>query len=58
MGTNKKATGPRIKNNTDVNQSNAKMNEYIYISRSRSLNVHIQNAGKMVNSHVLEQYIA
>ena len=46
MGTNKKAAGPCIKNNTDVNQSNAKMNEYIYISRSRSRssNVQIQNA--------------
>ena len=37
METNKKAAGPCIKNNTDVNQSNAKMNEYIYISRSRSI---------------------
>ena len=46
MRTNKKAAGPCIKNNTDVNQSNAKMNEYIYISRSRSSNVQIQNAGK------------
>ena len=46
MGTNKKATGPCIKNNTDVNQSNAKMNKYINHSRSRtrSSNVQIQNA--------------
>ena len=46
MGTNKKATGPCIKNTTEVNQSNAKMNKYIYISRSRSRssNVQIQNA--------------
>ena len=29
MGTNKKATGPCLKNNSEVNQSNAKMNEYI-----------------------------
>ena len=48
MGTNKKSAGPCIKNNTYVNQSNAKMNEYIYISRSRSRssNVQIQNAEK------------
>ena len=49
MGTNKKAADPCIKNNTDVNQRNAKMNEYIYISRSRSRssNEQIQNAEKM-----------
>ena len=55
MGTNNKATGPCFKNNSEVNQSNAKMNEYIYISRSRSSNVKIQNAEKMGFSHVLEQ---
>ena len=46
MGTNKKGTCPYIKNNTEVNQSNAKVNEYININRSRSSNVHIQNAEK------------
>ena len=48
MGTNRKATGPCFKNNSEVNQSNAKMNEYINISRSRSRssNVKIQNAEK------------
>ena len=58
MRTNKKAAGPCIKNNTDVNQSNAKMNPDIYISRSRSRssNVQIQNAEKMGFSHVLEHY--
>ena len=58
MGTNKKATGPCFKNNSEVKQSNAKMNEYIYVSRSRSRssNVKIQNAEKMEFSHVLEQY--
>ena len=29
MGTNKKATGPCIKNNAEVNQSCAKMNKYL-----------------------------
>ena len=56
MGTNKKAIGPCIKNNTEVNQSNAKMNEYIYISRSRSSNVQIQNAEKMGFLQVSEHY--
>ena len=58
MGTNKKATGPCIKNNTEVNQSNTKMNEYIYTSRSRSRssNVQIQNAEKMGVLHVLGHY--
>ena len=36
MGTNKKANGPCFKNNSEVNQSNAKMTEFIYISRPRS----------------------
>ena len=48
MGTNKKATCPCLKDNSEVNQSNTKRNEFIYISRSRSRssNVKIQNAEK------------
>ena len=56
METNKKANGPCIKNITEVNQSNAKMNEYIYISRSRSSNVQIQNAEKSDFRMFLEHY--
>ena len=41
--TNKKATDVYIKNNTSVNKNNTIMDEYIYISRSRSFNVEILN---------------
>ena len=52
MGTKKKDSGSCIKNSTEVNRNNVRMNEYIYISRSRSSNVQIQNAEKMGFSHV------
>ena len=54
--TNKKATDFYIKNNTAVNKSNTIMDEYIYISRSRSFNVEILNVEKHSLLQVLEQY--
>ena len=55
--TNKKATNAYIKNNTSVNKSNTKMDEYIYISRSRSFNVEILNVEKHSLLQVLEHYL-
>ena len=53
--TKKKATDVYIKNNTSVNKSNSIMDEYIYISRSRSFNVEILNE-KHSLLQVLEHY--
>ena len=55
--TNKKATNVYIKNNTSVNKKNTIMDEYIYISRSRSFNVEILNVEKLSLLQVLEHYL-
>ena len=55
--TNKKATNVYIKINTSVNKSNTIMDEYIYISRSRSFNVEILNVEKLSLLPVLEHYL-
>ena len=55
--TNKKATDVYIKNNTSVNKSNTIMDEYIYISRSRSFNVEILNVEQHSLLQVLEHYL-
>ena len=54
--TKKKATDVYIKNNTSVNKSNSIMDEYIYISRSRSFYVEILNVEKHSLLQVLEHY--
>ena len=56
MKTKKKATDVYIKNNTSVNKSNSIMDEYIYISRSRSFNVEILYVEKHSLLQVLEHY--
>ena len=55
--TYKKATDVFIKNNASVNKSNTIMDEYIYISRSRSFNVEILNVEKHSLLQVLEHYL-
>ena len=54
--TNKKATDVYIKNNTAVNKSKTIMDEYIYISGSRSFIVEILMLKNIVCGKFLKHY--